>query len=336
MTAVQPGLAAADLEARCCCRCPRSEHRLLRPGVYGGCRAHSKCGTFELDESVELVRPAIDPGVVCGCGASRGQHYPDDGRMRGPRGCQDFHLKCTPLCKHALPTLRRHAHGEPVAPAIADRSLEYQHHGYNHLTLKPASEFEEPLDDLEAPDAVEPASAVESAASAPAGSGDDDDAAGRPVEADAPAAPVVPRRPRRTPARPAAPSALGPAVVVGESDAVEEVAAADSHGPVAATAPHTPGAGWARAKAELGDMVPDLTEEDLRRADEVLAAAGVRVDPPAPEPLDLTPFLSAAVYSYAAWYCDHCHQRRHDPGACPDCRRTLQPVYVAILPREIP
>lgn len=38
--------------------------------------------------------------------------------------------------------------------------------------------------------------------------------------------------------------------------------------------PHTPGAGWARVKAELGDMVPDLTEEDERAVDALLAGAG--------------------------------------------------------------
>lgn len=100
------------------------------------------------------------------------------------------------------------------------------------------------------------------------------------------------KRPRRTDARPAASPALVSAAVVGERDAVGEVAATDLEGPVAATV--------------------------------------------TPEPLDLEPFLSAAVYSYAAWYCDRCHQRRHDPGACPDCRRTLQPVYVAIIPRSAP
>lgn len=37
--------------------------------------------------------------------------------------------------------------------------------------------------------------------------------------------------------------------------------------------PHTPGAGWARVKAELGDMVPDLTEEDERDLDRFLGTA---------------------------------------------------------------
>lgn len=106
-------------------------------------------------------------------------------------------------------------------------------------------------------------------------------------------APAGASLPRRIPARPAAHApALVSAAVVGERDAVGEVAATDLEGPVAATV--------------------------------------------TPEPLDLEPFLSAAVYSYAAWYCDRCHQRRHDPGACPDCRRTLQPVYVAIIPRSAP
>ena len=96
------------------------------------------------------------------------------------------------------------------------------------------------------------------------------------------------RSSRRSDARPAAPTAQVSRAVVGEPDAVGEVAVAST----------------SAAAAE-------------------------------PEPLDLKPFLSRAVYSYAAWYCDRCHQRRHDPGACPDCRRTLQPVYVAIIPRSV-
>lgn len=39
---------------------------------------------------------------------------------------------------------------------------------------------------------------------------------------------------------------------------------------------HTPGAGWARAKAELGDMVPDLTEEDERHLDGLLGGLPAR------------------------------------------------------------
>lgn len=191
MTAVKPGLVAVDLEARCACRCPRSGHRMVRPGVYGACRVHRSCGTFELDESAALFRPAVDPAVVCGCGASHGQHYADNGRMRGPRGCQDFHLKCGPLCKHAAPTLHRHAHGSPEAPVLADRSVDHRVHGYNHLTPKPLSAFQEPLaadDDLEVPDADEPAPVDEPAAPPASGGNHDDAAEGCPVKA---------RRPRR-------------------------------------------------------------------------------------------------------------------------------------------
>lgn len=98
------------------------------------------------------------------------------------------------------------------------------------------------------------------------------------------------KRPRRTDARPAASPALVSAVVVGERDAVGEVAVAA--GDVAATEP---------------------------------------------EPLDLAPFLNASLTYYAAWACTvHPLQRRHDPGACPDCRRALTAVYNVVIPRELP
>jgi hypothetical protein len=35
----------------------------------------------------------------------------------------------------------------------------------------------------------------------------------------------------------------------------------------------TPGAGWERLKREMPHLVPDLTEDDLRKADEIIAAA---------------------------------------------------------------
>lgn len=157
------------------------------------------------------------------------------------------------------------------------------------------------------------------------------------------------KRPRLQTARPAVPTAHGSRAVVGEPDAVEEVAAAP---PPAATAePHTPGAGWARAKAELGDMVPDLTDEDEARADEIIAAASswvpgrpaavaVHWDPPpacvrlSPPPLDFGPLLAAALYVSARWYCPRCHQWPLNPGACPGCHKTLQAVYHVTIPRS--
>jgi hypothetical protein len=36
---------------------------------------------------------------------------------------------------------------------------------------------------------------------------------------------------------------------------------------------HTPGAGWHRAREVFGDRLPEITEEDQRRADELLAQA---------------------------------------------------------------
>jgi hypothetical protein len=36
--------------------------------------------------------------------------------------------------------------------------------------------------------------------------------------------------------------------------------------------PWTPGAGWARLQREHPELIPEVTEEDLRRADEILAA----------------------------------------------------------------
>ncbi|GAA1550752.1 hypothetical protein GCM10009827_084260 [Dactylosporangium maewongense] len=40
----------------------------------------------------------------------------------------------------------------------------------------------------------------------------------------------------------------------------------------------TPGAGWARIKREMPDLAPDLTDEDLRKADELIAAYGAGRD----------------------------------------------------------
>lgn len=119
---------------------------------------------------------------------------------------------------------------------------------------------------------------------------------------------AAPKRPRSH-ARPAAP-ALGSAAVVGEPDAVEEVAAAP---PPAATAEPVDAPaddGWFRWGPQ---------------PDEVTATPGE---------LDLTPFLSAALHYYPAWFCTGCLQRRHNPGV--HCRRPLVPAYVVIAPRSEP
>jgi hypothetical protein len=113
------------------------------------------------------------------------------------------------------------------------------------------------------------------------------------------------RSSRRTPARPAAPALGVERAAPGGPDAVEEVAVASTSATAAAS------------------------------------CADVRWDPPpagvqaTPEPLDLAPFLGASLHSYAAWYCARCYQRRHDPGACPGCRRPLVPVHVVIVPRSL-
>jgi hypothetical protein len=36
----------------------------------------------------------------------------------------------------------------------------------------------------------------------------------------------------------------------------------------------TPGAGWERIKREMPHLVPELTDEDMRKADELIAAHG--------------------------------------------------------------
>jgi hypothetical protein len=54
---------------------------------------------------------------------------------------------------------------------------------------------------------------------------------------------------------------------------------ADPYNEPAGPPRHTPEAGWARVKAELGDIVPDITDEDERRADEIIY--GVRRTPAA-------------------------------------------------------
>jgi hypothetical protein len=116
------------------------------------------------------------------------------------------------------------------------------------------------------------------------------------------------RRPRLRTARPAA-SALGvERAAVGGPDAVEEVAAVP---PPAATA------------GRAGPSAMYLSVLDT--AAELLAGRE-------PEPLDLTPFLGAALYYYPAWFCRCCLQRRHNPGV--HCRRPLLPVYVVIASRE--
>jgi hypothetical protein len=35
----------------------------------------------------------------------------------------------------------------------------------------------------------------------------------------------------------------------------------------------TPGAGWERLKREMPHLVPELTDEDMRKADEIIASA---------------------------------------------------------------
>lgn len=119
------------------------------------------------------------------------------------------------------------------------------------------------------------------------------------------AAKAAARRPRLRAARPAAPTAQVSLAVVGGPDAVEEAAAV----PTSAAAAD-PGDGW----FQWGPL-----------PSEVAATPGS---------LDLTPFLSAALYYYPAWFCKGCLQRRHNPGV--HCRRPLVPAYVVIAPREIP
>lgn len=203
---------------------------------------------------------------------------------------------------------------------------------------------------LEVPDGIESTPAATPAA--PAGGDDHNDANRREGQADAPAAPDPVRPgPRWDPPR---------------------------------LPPHTPGAGWERVKRELPGIVPEITEADERRVDEIItkgkeAAArlyarrssrqtnarpavptaqvsravvgepdaveevavarstvATATDPPEPEPLDLAPFLNAALTYYAAWGCPrHPLQRRHDPGACPECSGALVPVYVVVAPRSL-
>jgi hypothetical protein len=68
----------------------------------------------------------------------------------------------------------------------------------------------------------------------------------------------------------------------------------------------TPGRGWERLKEEFPGMVPDLTEEDIRRADAVIVAAASK---PAPNPLAHLPAMleDARAYCLARFY--------YEPGA---------------------
>jgi hypothetical protein len=124
------------------------------------------------------------------------------------------------------------------------------------------------------------------------------------------------RRPRLRTARPAGPALGSERAADGELDAVEEVAAAAVDEPVAATGP----APVARKPVAADGFV---------RWEPVPAYVHAT-----PEPLDLAPFLGASLHCYSAWYCARCYQRRHDPGACPECGRALVPVHVVIVPRE--
>lgn len=49
----------------------------------------------------------------------------------------------------------------------------------------------------------------------------------------------------------------------------------------------------------------------------------------------LTQVIRPCLMAYEAWFCPMCSQRRHDPGACPDCGKALQPVHVLVVSREI-
>lgn len=108
------------------------------------------------------------------------------------------------------------------------------------------------------------------------------------------------KTPRRQKPRPAGEALVVPAAVGGD-DAGEEVAA------------EVPGDGAAATSIETAAVVAPNT-------------AAV---------LDEDTLFAAALFVYRAWWCTHCSSRRLDPGACPDCKRALQPVHVAILPREV-
>lgn len=79
--------------AACTCGCDPASHRQRGAGQpAGGCLFHRTCRDFTPE--------TLPNDTPCACGAPRGQHYADGGRLRGPRGCQDYHLTCTPLCGH--------------------------------------------------------------------------------------------------------------------------------------------------------------------------------------------------------------------------------------------
>ncbi|MER7002238.1 hypothetical protein ABT297_04205 [Dactylosporangium sp. NPDC000555] len=336
MTATKPGLAAVvDLEAPCTCRCPRSGHRLLGAGVYGGCRVHGKCQRFELDEHAAAAAATLQPvdqAELCGCGARRGQHIGDDGRLRCMHcGCQDFHTVCDTSCKHRPPVLHR----ATVAAATPVQLREHRHGPapqWAAPTDVPKRLIEEPLppaepEDADAP-ATPPADVPELAAPAggPADAGEAQPA--EPAAGSAPDSAVGAKSPRHDP-RPDTGSRDG--------DDADQVVTAATGAAAVTTAPEPAPAAPATAAAAASRMA-------ARARQRAAAPAPGRKRPPAKTTGQPSPELTAAIRlvvtqavdMYPAWYCRRCEQRRLQDGKCPACHSLLLPVHVLVVPRELP
>jgi hypothetical protein len=261
---------------------------------------------------VTAVKPGLAAALCSACQHPTRRHSPSLGCTVGECWCDGTDVPAAVVAPPSAAELAlldarcrcghgRTEHGQRTAGSgvpcfsCACRQFHVAVEGVTYAPVAPKAEPAPP-----APAAAAPAPAAPPAAEAePVG----EQPAPRPVTDGLPRW-DPPKLPRSTPARPAAP-ALGSAAVVGELDAVEEVAVASTSAAVTASCADVR---W--------DPLP----------------AGVQATP---EPLDLAPFLGASLHSYAAWYCARCYQRRHDPGACPGCRRPLVPVHVVIVPRSI-
>ncbi len=181
-----------------------------------------------------------------------------------------------------------------------------------------------------------------------------DESVGRQVDAIVAAGKVAARkRPRRSDARPAAPSALGPAAAVGEHDAAKEVTAGSGATGPAVTDPPLDqfracpaGCGWTQEPTEFDDEVGLRASraQHLRSHEPwapVASGGFVRWEPVpstaqvSPGPVNFEPLLAASLYVSSRWYCPKCHHWPLDPGACPGCRKPLQPVYNVTIPRSV-
>lgn len=335
MTAVMPGLAAVGGRL-CTCGCDLPAHRPVAAAVYGGCTVHQACREFRPTAG----NPAED--AKCGCGAGHGQHYADNGRMRGPRGCQDFHTECTRLCAHSKPRLQHRAtgSGEPVVLAARVGGYSPDHGNSFPDDGVPARLLEEPLPPVDEPN--EAADAVP--------------AATRPAPPTAPAPAPAPAAESLKPSAGALPrAAAGPEVAGVAAPATSPPRTPRQPRPD--TGSRDGGNGAAPAVTAVPPAAITATPRTAARAIQLTPKAHVALDqtsptaaarraprPPARKATTVPAsqladavrlVVTQAIGMYPAWYCRRCEQRRLDPGACPACHGRLEPVHVLIVPREL-